>query len=81
LRLGDRAGELCQAETAVRDFAAQVPAERLAFDLTPGYKSLSLELEELAPPGSWLLYCRHAQLPPDNRVDPGTERYDCWRRA
>jgi hypothetical protein len=65
---------------AVRAFAAGVPAEDVAFDLTPGYKSLSLELAELAPAGSWLLYCRHQQLAPDYRVDPGTERYDCWRR-
>jgi hypothetical protein len=81
VRLGNREDELLQIETAVREFAAGVPAERLAFDLTPGYKSLSLELEDRAPPGSWLLYCRHQQLGADNRVDPGTERYDCWRRA
>jgi hypothetical protein len=80
LELGQRDEELRQIHTAVRDFAAGVPPERLAFDLTPGYKFLSQELEEAAPTGSWLLYCRHEQLPPDNRVDPGTEHYDCWLR-
>ncbi len=80
VRLGERAEELRQIGAAVHQFTAGVPADRLAFDLTPGYKFLSLELEELAPPGSWLLYCRHKQLSPDNRVDPGTEDYDCRRR-
>jgi hypothetical protein len=80
VRLGRRDQELQQIKEAVEAFAAGVPNGQLAFDLTPGYKFLSLELEELAPVGSWLLYCRHKQLPPDNRVDPGTEDYDCWRR-
>ena len=79
IHLDERADELRQIEAAIRAFAAGVSAERLAFDLTPGYKFLSLELEELAPIGSWLLYCRLEQLPPDKRVDPGTEDYDCWR--
>jgi hypothetical protein len=77
--LGRRAEELERIRVELGRFGAGVAAERLAFDLTPGYKFLSLELEELAPVGSWLLYCRHKQLPPDNRPDPGTEVYDCWR--
>jgi hypothetical protein len=80
VRLGNRADELVQMETAVADFARGVPSERLAFDLTPGYKFLNFELEELAPAGSWLLYCRHEQMEPDDRVDPGTEHYDCWQQ-
>ena len=81
VRLGDRPEELRQRRFEVRRFAEGVPPGELAFDLTPGYKLLSLEMEELAPAGSWLLYCRHRQLGPDNRVDPGTERYDCWHRS
>jgi hypothetical protein len=80
VRLGERVAELEKITAAVVRFAAGVAPGQLAFDLTPGYKSLSLELEAAAPPGSWLLYCRHKQTGADNRVEPGTERYDCWRR-
>lgn len=54
-------------------------ASRLAFDLTPGFKSLSLALYEIAPRGSHLLYCRHEQLQ-DQRVNPGTEKYEAWTK-
>jgi hypothetical protein len=81
VQLGSREEELSQLRAVLQSFTGGVSWDRLAFDLTPGYKSLSLALEEAAPAGSWLLYCRHQQLEPDNRVDPGTERYDCWRRS
>jgi hypothetical protein len=70
-----------QAQAAVAAFTAGVPSGELAFDLTPGYKTLSLALEAAAPPGAWLLYCRHEQDGPDRRVVPGTQGYDCWRKG
>lgn len=77
----DRAGELEEVAGHLACFAGGLPPERLAIDLTPGYKSLTLALEAVGPPGSWLLYCRHVQTGPDNRVQPGSERYDCWRKV
>ena len=68
------------ARQAVEGFATGVPAEELAFDLTPGYKNLSLALEAAAPRGAWLLYCRHEQDGPDRRPKPGSQSYDCWRK-
>lgn len=56
-----------------------VTPSQLAFDLTPGFKSLTLALLEVAPKGAHLLYCRHEQLP-DGRVKPGTEKYDVWQK-
>ena len=46
IRLGQRDEELEQIGLVVGRFMAGVAAERLAFDLTPGYKSLSLELRK-----------------------------------
>jgi hypothetical protein len=77
---GRRDDEVRQVAELLHDFADGTPPERLAFDLTPGYKSLTLAVLEAAPVGSWLLYCRHEQAGADNRVVPGTERYDCWRK-
>lgn len=73
----------CQSiRKLVEEFTSpcQVPAQRLAFDLTPGFKSLSLALFEIAPRGSYLIYCRHQQLP-DQRVKPGTESYEIWQKS
>jgi hypothetical protein len=69
-----------QTCAAVLRFAAGVPGSELAFDLTPGFKTLTLALAAVAPPGSWLVYCRHQQQGPDHRVVPGTQVYDCWRK-
>jgi hypothetical protein len=79
IRLGDRAAELGSILPQLRTFLAQVQDDRVAYDLTPGYKSISLALDEVAPSRSWRIYCRHAQLPPDRRVNPGTEHYDAWQ--
>lgn len=70
-----------EAADYLAGFAEGLSPKRLAIDLTPGYKSLTLALEAVAPPGSWLLYCRQEQTGPDNRVQPGSERYDCWRKG
>jgi hypothetical protein len=65
----------------VADFLGDVPAGQSAFDLTPGWKSLTLALQAAAPAGAWLLYCQHRQREPDTRVIPGSQRYDCWRKG
>jgi hypothetical protein len=66
------------AREKVQAFAQGAPASELAFDLTPGYKTLTLALEAAAPQGAWLLYCRHKQK--DKRPVPGTQVYDRWRK-
>ena len=66
---------------AVRGFLDGIRAGQAAFDLTPGFKSLSLALQAAAPAGAWLLYCQHRQQGADNRVVPGSQRYDCWRKG
>lgn len=77
--LGQRESERNQLQAVLAEFFRDVTATNIAFDLTPGFKSLSLALQESAPRGSWLLYCRHNQVSPDYRVEFGTERYDCWQ--
>jgi hypothetical protein len=57
-----------------------LPAEQWVFDLTPGFKVLSLALEAAAPPGSWLVYCRH-QTDSKGQAIPGTQHYECWRKG
>jgi len=76
----NRQEELAMIDQAVRSFAENVPPDKLACDLTPGFKSLTLALQAIAPRGCWLMYCRHEQQGADNRVKPGTERYDCWQK-
>jgi hypothetical protein len=78
--IGRRESELHEIREHLHRFTDGVDASNVAFDLTPGYKSLSLALAELAPCSSWLLYCRHKQLGPEHRIDPGTESFDCWQR-
>jgi hypothetical protein len=70
-----------QARQVVADFLREVPADQSAFDLTPAFKPLSLALQAAAPAGAWLLYCQHRQQGADNRVIPGSQRYDCWRKT
>jgi hypothetical protein len=78
LLIGKREIERQTVAEHLRSFCRDVPAEKVVYDLTPGFKPLSLALAELAPPGSWLIYCRHRQK--QNRPEPGTERYDRWQR-
>jgi hypothetical protein len=80
IQLGVRRQEMEDIEKHLRVFRAGVAAEQVAYDLTPAYKSLALAVLELAAPGSWLLYCRHKQMEPDNRPEPETEHYDCWQK-
>lgn len=80
IRLVDRETDLAAIRSHVEKFLACVPPGTTVFDLTPGYKFISLGLEELAREGTWLLYCRHRQLLPDLRPDPGSESYDCWQK-
>jgi hypothetical protein len=64
----------------VREFAAAIAPHQLVFDLVPGTKLMTLELEKLARtvyPGSWLLYVRH-QTTSQHRQKPGTERLRLW---
>jgi hypothetical protein len=70
-----------EARQTVEELLGNVPAEQLAFDLTPGFKPLSLALQAAAPAGAWLLYCQHRQQGADNRVIPGSQHYDCWRKG
>ncbi|MFO0878134.1 MAG: hypothetical protein U0840_12360 [Gemmataceae bacterium] len=80
LASGERDVELASARKHLREFAEGVPPDQVAFDLTPAFKPLTLALEAVAPVNSWLLYCRHEQQGEDQRIRPGTERYDCWRK-
>jgi hypothetical protein len=54
-----------------------VSPEEVVFDMTPGKKNMTLALSRAAPQGSWLIYCRHEQLP-DGRPRPGSERIERW---
>ncbi len=78
IRVGSREIELETIAPRVREFCAGVAADEVIYDMTPGYKPLSLALDEIASPESWRIYCRHEQLP-DRNVDPGTEHYDAWQ--
>jgi hypothetical protein len=79
VRVGERAGELARIKEHLQSFATGVDPNNLVVDLTPGFKPLTLALAEVAPPGCWLIYCRHRQVV-DQRVDPGTESHERWRR-
>ncbi len=74
-----------QRRQATRDvlteFLNGTTPNKVAFDLTPGPKSITLALESAAPPGAWLVYCRHRTGPPDNRAEPLSQRFDCWRKG
>jgi hypothetical protein len=76
LLVGERETERRQIEKHLLAFCKDVPADKVVFDLTPGYKSLSLALAELAASGSWFIYCRNRHK--HNRPEP--ERYDRWQR-
>jgi hypothetical protein len=69
-----------EARQVVAEFLRDVPAGQASFDLTPAFKPLSLALQAAAPAGAWLLYCHHRQGA-DNRVIPGSQHYDCWRKG
>ena len=79
IRGRSRAEEVDEIKRHLLCFAPGVAPERLAFDLTPGYKSLTLAVLESAPPGAWLLYCRHELTDRVVFKAPG-EQYDCWRK-
>lgn len=63
----------------VRAILKDLPADSLAIDLTPGFKMTSLILQAVAPPDTWLMYCRQ-QWGETNRPLPGSEWYDVWRK-
>lgn len=66
-----------QMRKAIGRFAEGLDRGRLAFDLTPGSKEMSLALAlELAPPGSRLLYVRHRWG--DHGPQPLTEEPVLW---
>jgi hypothetical protein len=79
IRVGSREVELASIKPLVQAFCGGALAEEVVYDMTPGYKSLSLALDEIGAPRSWRIYCRHGQLLPDRRVNPGTEHYDAWQ--
>jgi hypothetical protein len=79
IRGRSRAEEVDEIKSHLACFATGVQPEYLAFDLTPGYKSLMLAVLEAAPPGAWLLYCRHELTDRVVFKAPG-EQYDCWRK-
>jgi len=79
LFLGNRCNELRQVHDALKSFSVGIAPQRLIFDLTPGFKSLTLALRDVAPVGSWFAYCRHHQQAHDNRIRPGSENFECWQ--
>ncbi len=79
ISLTDRDSDLEEIGNHVARFIDNLQGEAIAFDLTPGYKSINFVLQDVVPKGSWFLYCRHRQLA-DLRVDPGSERYECWKK-
>ncbi len=78
ITLGNRTQEINEIRKHLENWKPS-NSSNLLVDLTPGYKSISFALEHLVNPNTWLMYCRHQQLTPDNRVDPGTEDFECWR--
>jgi hypothetical protein len=61
----------------VQAFTVSVDPKNVVLDMTPGKKPMTLALERLAPPDSWLVYWRHEQLA-DRRPDPGHEDIERW---
>jgi len=52
---------------------------RVLYDLTPGKKTMTLALAEVAQPGSWLMYLGHDFNHLDRRAEAGTENYQLWK--
>ncbi|MER3417395.1 MAG: hypothetical protein C4297_14470 [Gemmataceae bacterium] len=63
-------------QPAVTRFVQDVVPNRVAFDMTPGTKFMTLSLAELAPPGTWKVYIWHELT--SGRPYPGSERLHRW---
>jgi hypothetical protein len=76
-----RDGSPLEIETSLRPhvqaFTADIDPKNAVLDMTPGKKPMTLALERLAPPDSWLVYWKHEQLG-DRRPDPGHEDIERW---
>jgi hypothetical protein len=74
------AAEFERREEAVACFTRGADPADVVFDLTPGTKLMTLQLEKQARAHyrpSWMYYLEHQT--PNNRPVPGTENPRCWR--
>ncbi len=77
-QLAARETLLAEFQKHVRNFLpVGIDPSDIVFDVTPGKKTMSVTLSDIAPPGSWMLYLEHTAL--YGQAVPGSERFDRWR--
>jgi hypothetical protein len=81
LDFGDLPSEVRQVKEELDGFIRGVPEDKLAIDLTPAFKSLTVALLEAAPPECWLMYCRHDYTTDGGVPDVRSVAYEVWRKG